>query len=369
VEKAVNSGNYNAAINDAIDKLRKNKDSRRSEDIILLLEDAYYKAKERDLNSIAGLKASNNPEYYQRIYETYVDLDRRQELIKPLLPLLVNSKEVDFKFKNYSKQLASSRDKASEHLYQNALEMLNYEDISTIREAYNTLDYIEDINPNYKNTRNLLIEARDRGMAHVIVSIDNSTAQVIPRALEEALLDFNAYGLDQFWTSYHTDERMRKSFDYAIQLQLQQIIISPEQVREREFVREKRIKDGWRYALDRNGNVRKDSLGNDVKVDKFIDVEAVLLEVQQFKSSQILGQVLVTDLHSKQLLQQFPVESGFVFENFFATFTGDDRALLDEDLALAQGAAVPFPPNEQMIFDAGEDLKLQLKQILKQVRI
>jgi hypothetical protein len=88
LKKALNSGNYNQAIANAVDKLRNNKDARRKADIIVLLKDAYDKANARDIDAISGLKASNNPEYYKRIYETYVALDLRQESIKPLLPLL-----------------------------------------------------------------------------------------------------------------------------------------------------------------------------------------------------------------------------------------------------------------------------------------
>lgn len=369
VEKAVNSGNYNQAIDNAIDKLRSNKDARRNEDIILLLQDAYNKANTRDHDAISGLKASKNPEYYKRIYETYDALDKRQEAIRPLLPLFVDGKEIGFKFKNYDSQILSAKDKASDHLYEQAIAMLEYEDKPTIREAYTTLDYIERINPNYEDTRELLAEARERGMAHVLVSIENSTAQVIPHSLEDALLDFNTYGLNQFWMAYHTKNSPQKSYDYAMQLVLQQITMSPEQVKEREILRERRVRDGWEYVLDVNGNVKKDSLGNDIKVDKFVNVNARLLETQQFKASQILGQVIILEMQNNQLIEQFPVESGFIFENFYASFTGDERALTDEDITLTQGAPVPFPPNEQMIFDAGEDLKLQLKDILRQVRL
>jgi len=42
---------------------------------------------------------------------------------------------------------------------------------------------------------------------------------------------------------------------------------------------------------------------------------------------------------------------------------------LDNDLiALLQLARVPFPSNEQMVYDAGEDLKTNLRNILKRQR-
>lgn len=368
VEKAVNSGNYNAAISNAIDNLRTNKDAKRKQDIIFLLKDAYSKANERDLNEIKRLEATNNPESYKRIYETYVTLDQRQEAVKPLLPLSIDGKEVKFKFKNYTNELVKSKDQVSNYLYEECLALLESEDKLTIRKAYDLLEYIERINPNYDDTRALLDEAHKRGIYHVIVSVENQTEQIIPRLLEDALLDFETYGLNQFWTSYHNNTSQQKEFDYSMKLQLQQIIISPEQLKEREVLRERRIKDGWEYQLDRNGNVRKDSLGNDIKVDKFIDVEARLFEIQQFKSSQILGEVVYSDLTTNQLFGRHPIDSGFIFENIYATFRGNRKALSSEDIALTRNEPIPFPTNEQMVFDTGEDLKNQLKQIIVQVQ-
>jgi len=369
VGKSVNTGNYNRAIDDAVNKLRVNKDAKRNQDIILLLEDAYAKANARDINKIARLKTSNNPEFLISIYENYIDLERRQQLIKPLLPLYVNGRKAKFHFKNYNSNIQVSKENLSDHLYENAIALLENDDKVTIREAYADLKYLERINPNYETTRALLEEAHERGIAHVLVSIDNNTEQVIPSDLEDAILDFNTYGLNQFWTIYHNENTTQKNFDFAMNLQLQQIILSPEQAKEREILRERRVKDGWEYQLDSNGNVKKDSLGNDVKLDKFVNTEARILEVQQFKSSEIFAQVVLINLKNNTLVEKFPIESGFVFENFYATFRGDRKALTDEDITLIQGAPVPFPPNEQMIFDSGENLKLQLRNIIAQVRL
>ena len=155
--------------------------------------------------------------------------------------------------------------------YEKGLDLLESENKSDIREAYNTYKYIESINPNYDDTRELLDEAYQRGLDYVIVSIENRTHQIIPRRLEDDLLNIDMYGLNKFWTAYHSNADNNIKYDYAMQLLLKQINISPEQIKEREFLRKKEIVDGWEYMLDRNDNVKKDSLGNDIKVDKIID--------------------------------------------------------------------------------------------------
>ncbi|MGG5487338.1 hypothetical protein [Gaetbulibacter sp. PBL-D1] len=105
VEKAINTGNYNQAIYDALKKLETNKNSKRKQDYALMLQDAYYKANERDLNNIKHLKKDNNPELYTNIYELYLALNARQEAVKPVLPLVVDGKTINFKFNDYTNDI------------------------------------------------------------------------------------------------------------------------------------------------------------------------------------------------------------------------------------------------------------------------
>lgn len=366
IEKTLNSGNYNAAISDALNKLKSNKDKK--PEIAQLLKAAYDKANSRDLNSIELLKAENIPANSLRIFETYKALNARQEAVRAVLPLYVNGNEIRFNSRNYTNDLVSSKTEASAFLYDQAKSFLNSPNKLDARTAYEDFEFIESINPNYKDVRVLMTQAYNKGTDYVIVAIQNQTNQIIPRRLEDYLLDFNTYGLDKFWTVFHSTAEQKINYDYAMQLKLARINISPEQVSEKEILREQRIVDGWKYKLDRNGNVMKDSLGNDIKVDNLIDVRARLFHYRQFKATQVIAEVVFKNLKNNQVLDNFPIDSQFVFENIFATYRGDERALLKEDLVLLHNSQVPFPPNEQMIFDSGEDLKLQLKRIINSYR-
>ena len=364
LEKAINTGNYNQAITEALKKLETNKDKKRKQDYIVMLRDAYYKVVEKDLNTIKHLEKDNNPELFENVFNVYKNLNARQEAIKPVLPLYINGQEAKFEFSDYSSQISGYRNKTSNYLYEKGLDLLESENKEQIRDAHQIYSYIESINPNYEDTRELIQEAHARGTKYVIVTIANQTKQAIPRDLESDLLNFDTYGLNQFWTVYHASPEQTRAYDLAMQLQLKQIIISPEHVKERQILREQTIVDGKKYVLDKKGNVKKDSLGNDIKVDNIIKVKAKLYELSQQKSSQILGNVIYKDLKTNQVLRSFPVDSGFNFQNIYATYRGDKRALTTEDLQLIRSRKIPFPVNEQMIFDTGEDLKQQLKNII-----
>ena len=147
-------------------------------------------------------------------------------------------------------------------------------------------------------------------------------------------------------------------------LEFVSINISPESINQKEIIREKEIKDGQKYVLDTNGNVAKDSLGNDLKEDKFIKVKSVFNRLAQYKEANITAKVSYFDLNTKQLVNSYPITSGFIFEHIYGNYTGDKRALDKDLLDMSARNAIPFPSSEQMIYDSGEDLKQKLKNIV-----
>ncbi|MBT8252450.1 MAG: hypothetical protein HKN00_06160 [Flavobacteriaceae bacterium] len=364
IEKIMYGGNYDHAISDALKKIRPNKDGNRQKRFILLLEEAYLKAVDRDHSTIEKLKKSNNPEHYRMVYDIYVNLDARQEAIKPLMPLKVGRRVIDLPMYDYSDEIFQTGDILAKYTYNLALELLEQPGKLNSREAYSLLAYIEQISPNYKDVRQLMQQAHSNGIDYVLVDIDNQTQQILPEQLENDLLSFETYGLDQFWTAYHSVPQESVNYDYGMQLKLRQINISPDRINERMHLRQKEIVDGWEYVLDQNGNVAQDSLGNDIKVDRIVTVRARVFEIEQLKSVQLIAQVAFSDFRTNELIETFPLDSEFIFQNRFGRMRGDERALTQYDKDLIRQRRIPFPTNAQMVYDTGEDLKLKLKQIL-----
>ena len=367
IERQLHAGNYDAAISRALKKLENNKDKKRKEKFVVMLEDAYHKVVERDLRTINHLEKDGNPEQFKSIFEIYLNLDARQEAIKPFLPLKIGRKYVNLEFKDYSNEIVDYRYKVSDYLIDKGITLLDSENKYDSREAYSLFAYIDRINPNFEEVRELMIEARAKGTDYVSVSIENQTQQIIPVQLEYELLDFNTYGLDNFWTVYHGRSNDSIQYDYAMALQLKQINVSPERIHERQILREKQIVDGWEYQLDEQGNVMQDSLGNDIKIDRIINVRARLFEFNQMKSTQVIAKVVYTDLRTNQQLNSFHIDSGFIFENIYARSRGDRRALNARDRELIRNRRLQFPTDEQMVYDTGEDLKQQFKSVLTQI--
>ncbi len=366
-QQALNSGNYTTAMNRAIKNLQDNKTKKGHQDYVLLLEEAFARHSEKEISRISFLENDGNPANLMAIYEGYSNLKQLQNRIRPLLPLPVydEDRNAQFKLVNYDNAILDAKDELSVYLYNNATNLLaNARNKMEYRQAYDDLKYLNDINPGYGDTSVKMDEAYQKGLDFVKVELKNETQQIIPERLETELLDFNAYGISNFWMQFHTNPRENITYDFAMELDFNQINISPEQVNERQIIREKVIKDGFDYVLDENGNVAKDSLGNDIKVDRFKTVVCNFYEFTQLKSAQIGAKVSFKDLNSGQVVNSYPLSSQFVFEHIYANFDGDRRALDNDLVALLDLAAVPFPTNEQMVYDAGEDLKARLKAIV-----
>lgn len=365
-QNLLSSGNYDKAIDNSISNLRSNKDKKGNQDYVYLLEEAFAKAKERDLNAINLFEKDKNPANFEKIYNTYLSLNDRQEKIKPLLPLklLNEGRNAIFPFDNYNSQIVSSRNNLSDYLYLNAKSLMATSDKMNFRKAYDDLNYLKQLNSNYKNVSDLMNEAQFKGTDYVFVDTKNQTNMVIPIRLLNDLLDFNTYGLNSKWTIFQSNKQKGINYDYSMIINFREIIISPEQIKEREFIKEREIKDGQKTLLDANGKEVLDKAGKVVLVDNMKKVSVQIYEFRQFKSSLVTAKVDYFNFKNSQLLQSFPLSSEFIFENIYSNFKGDRRAADDNYYSNFDRRAVSFPTNEQMIYDTGENLKLKLKDII-----
>ncbi|WP_394759422.1 hypothetical protein [Flavobacterium sp.] len=365
-QSLLSDGDYDSAINRAVESLRTKKDAKGKQDYVYLLEEAFAKAKDRDLRNIDMLAKDANPANFERIYNAYLQLNNRQEKIRPLLPLqlLKEGRSAYFPFDTYSDQIVNSKNALSKYLYDNAVKLLKSNNKMDYRKSYDDLIYLENLNPGYKDVSKLIQEAQQKGTDFVSVYTKNQTNMIIPARLQDDLLDFSTYGLNDKWTVYHSNRLKNISYDYGLIVNFRQINISPEQIKEKEFIKEKQVKDGVKTLLDTNGNVVKDSIGNPIKVDNFKTIRVNIYEFKQFKSCQVIAKVDYIDFRNNQLIEAFPVTSEFVFEHIYANYNGDKSACDDSYLPYFNKRAVQFPSNDQMVYDSGEDLKAKLKDII-----
>ena len=359
INENVISGEYDKAISKTIDQLKRTKNKKKKDQYKLILKDVFNKSVIKSQNKISSLKKDKNPEFYYEIYLEYQKLiDRQNKLMN------ISSNNLKFNFKNYDNDHIEFRYKTSNYYMELSKSLISKDDRLDYRNAYEYLIIIESINPNYLETRTLINLCLLRGKDHILLNVLNESNSVIYKELQKDILNINGYDLNSKWKSFHTakDNYLGKT-DFYIDLAFKAFIISPERILEKENTKKKNIKDGYTYQLDNNGNVMSDSLGNDIKIDKIVEISGKTKEYSQSKSAKVIAEVRYYD-NKNNLIEKFPLESEFWFRNIFLEFTGDKRVLSKKDKRLLKGRFLPFPSDDVLLFNNSENIKQKLKNII-----
>lgn len=370
-QKYVESGDYDSAIDLCVRKLRGK--SKKKLEYVQGLELAFRKAQARDLATAEHLAAEGRPELWERIHDIHLRIRARQNKVAPLTPLVAkNGYRAQFQFVDIAPMERQSREKAAEYLYDQSVTLLESGergDKVAARKAYGLLlDLQKNYYPNYREKNVLLAKARDLGTSYVVFEVKNQSGKLLPRGFAERLMALGKQDLDSEWREFSFEEKPGLHYDYKAVFKVRNIDISPERVRERAYMDEKKIRDGWDYVLDRRGNVMKDTLGNDLKTPRMVIIRAEVLEVHQTKAARIAGAVEVRDVRNGNLLETRELATEVVFENYASTFRGDERALTDDSKCRIGNRPMPFPHDEDMLVQAADRLKPDVKEELRRSR-
>ena len=276
----------------------------------------------------------------------------------------ITGERLNFNFENYDSELINFRYKTSDYFLKISNSFISNENKFDYRKAYNYLTIIENINPNYQKTRSLIELCLVKGRDNILLTILNESKSVLFEELENDILNINGYDLNSTWKSYYTkNDSFEGEYDFYIDLAFKSFVISPERLVQKDENKEKNIIDGLTYQLDEDGNVMKDSLGNDIKVDKIIKISVKTIESIQSKSAKVVAEIRFLD-NKKNIIDKFPLESEFWFRNRFLEYDGDKRVLTKDEAKLSKNRFLPFPPDEVLIFNNSENIKRKMKNII-----
>jgi len=365
VQTLNDSGDYDAAIRRAKDKLiGKN---RKNPKYVAALETAFNKANQADLDK-AKRESASSTAIWSRIYQLYEGIQRRQEDVRPLTPLVdKDGRRADLRFVNVTSQLADAGQRAAVQLYEEGTRLLaqgRQGNKEAARGAYRSFDEIGRYQANYRDVDRLQQEAENLGIIYITVETRNETGGYLPPGFEDRLLRIDASAMDDRWRVFDARKQTGRDYDYIARITLRDIQVSPERSQERQYIDEKEITDGEEYVLDGNGNVAKDSLGNDITRPREIIIRADVFEVLQTKSATVTGSFELYDLRQSRVVDQGDLSADALFENFASTFEGDRRALSSQSRRNIGNRPADFPTNEQLILDAADVLKPILQQRL-----
>jgi hypothetical protein len=354
--KQLEKGDYDAALKKSAKKIKRSPGKFEEVDVF---NEAFKLANTRDEEAILRLKKKGEPALWAKIYETYLAMDKRQNLAISLPPVGINFDE-----KDYTSDIKTARLKAAEYAYAKGSQLLKIDNRFEARKAHARFLEVKRYEKNYKDVDAKLAEAKFKGITNVFFSIEDHSKIVAPQGLIAELQRINMNGLNSTWKNYDTDVDAKKTYHYSIFLNLKLIDVSPEEVKQNMFTESREIEDGFDYALDANGNVKKDTLGNDIKVIRYRTIICNIKEMHQYKTARISGTIDYIDNFNNKLLKSEPITSDAVFEHHYAVANGNLNALKPTTKHRLGIDPLPFPHDEPLILQAGDVLKEIAKNII-----
>ena len=361
--KNLQRGNYDAVIDRTTKKLIRKPDAADAAE----MDRAFKLANERDLERIRFLTRENNPDNYDEIFSRYNMLKERQRKVRTVTPLTVDGKTYNYEYVDYDREMIEAKQKAADFFYNNGKGLLeNALQKEDYRDAYYQLVKASEYSGGqFPEIDELIHVSHMKGISRVIVEVVNLAPIKLPAQVEEDLISFDTRGLDNEWVEYHfkhLDDNI--IYDYAVMVKLNSIMVSPDEAKDTDEVFNKRISDGFEYVLDANGNVMKDTAGNDIKLQKFKDITCTLITTRQFKSVEIRGEVEIHSLQPERLIQKEPFGAQNQFEHYSARSIGDEGALTEEALKKTQQEKLPFPTDVDMVMMCTETIKPAIRNAI-----
>ncbi len=357
-EKMLQRGQYDRAIERAADRLMKKPNNEKE---LRVLKEAYELANLFDRERIEFLEMEGREESWIEIYLLYEQMNDRQNKVRRL-PSQIRSQ---FTFFNFNEQIIESKAAAADVSYRRGLDFLDQGDRRNARRAFAEFERAQSIYPGYEDVLRYLEIAEMRGKTHALFYIENNSGMVIPEFFDAEIRKVTLSDLNTRWINFDTWENENIDYDHFLVLNITEIAFSPETINNNSYSVLEEVQDGLRYELDQNGNVKKDSLGNDIRVPNIITVSAEITETRQLKTALVSGSLDFYETETDQLIRTDNISVEAIFDHKYARYSGDSRALSVDLQRVVRGDRVPFPSNEAMMMDATQLLKDKSKAIIR----
>ena len=302
------------------------------------------------------------PNNWDDIYLVYKSLNDRQSLVKTVTPLDKNGKSVDFPYIDYMLDMVAAKRKAADFYYAHGNELMKNGLKDSYRQAYDEYVRAKNYIGDYENIDNKIQDAKELGMSRVFVSIQNSSMIKFPQEFEQDLLALDLPRLNSEWVEYHTQNLNKDTkYDFFVDVNVKIVAVSPDQTIQKDTVIKRDVEDGFTYALDKKGNVLRDTLGNDIKIKKYKTLQCALVESFQRKACRIDGDVSVIQANPDKVLKKDPIWAQSNFEYVSSRALGDIQALSSEQLKKTKNGPVPFPTDIDMVVKCSQNLKAAIR--------
>jgi len=332
--KLYQKGNYDEAVQVAVKKLQKDPNDPKLKSVV---QDAYRYAVTDHENRIQNYSSMDNEMKWEWMYNEYSDLQSLHNIIfkSPSVYELVRPKD-------YSSDINASAAKASDVHYNRGMQLMNDNNKQSFKNAYREFKTAIGFKPGDANLQRMMNEAYDAALTIVaIIPVNNYGFQY-------ASYNYQLQNFDNDIIRILQNNTGNEFVKFYSTWETQRLNIVPDEIVEMHFTQINigRINDNYSTReISKEVVVKETVYKPDSIIKQYAKVKAIVTTTQRTMSSQGTLSINVRDNRGRALWSDNIVGNSS-WSTSFSSYTGDERALSDEDKA-SLNQTLDTPPREQ----------------------
>jgi hypothetical protein len=331
-KKMYEKGNYDQAVELAAKQLQKKPNDAATLDI---LQNAYRFAVEDHESRIRNNSASNNELRWEWNYNEYLDLQRLYDAIRKAPSVFDIVHPTD-----YSSYIVTFQEEASNARYDRGLALMENNTRNSYKQAYQEFQRALDLKPGDISAK----QKRDEAYANAVINI--VVRPIVPSGYHYTFYNNSYNNFDNNIMRYLTSNNSNLFVRYYSAAEANSLNVRVDQIVEMRFSNS----DIDRYRDQRSSRevskqvvVKEIVIKPDSVIKEYATVKARITTTNRTLNADGLLQVTVRDYNNKWLWSD-TYRGDYNWSTQFSTYTGDARALSEEDKKLLNRRE-EFPPH------------------------
>jgi hypothetical protein len=332
-KNALQKGNYDESVFKSVDRL---KSSPKNAEAMQVLATAFNFAVKDHLRSIDEAKLSSDLLRWETVLAHYQKINQLSDEINssPVAQSLVPNAP------KYMQEVEDSKYKAAEVRYALAINQMNENNRVSAKKAYYNFEKAQYFYPNYKDVKNKINDAYWAAIVKVVVQsvkVNSSYYQLSNQYFQDQVNQFiGNYQQNKFVVFYAEQQANAQKIrpDQILRLSFDDFIV------------------GQTYVKEKVEKIKRDSvlIGESRANGKVYGTVTATLSVfdKQVSSSGLLAMTIV-DYQTNKIIRQQRLPGTFVWQDSWASYKGDDRALTNQQLQMTKRREL-LPPAPATLF-------------------
>ena len=335
-EKLYNKGRYDEAVMLAAKKLQKKPGNA---ELLNVLQDAYRFAVNGHESNIRNLANSNSDLRWEHIYSEYQQLQALYEAIRRSPSVYDIVQPTD-----YSSYLATYKEEAGNARYERGLELMDQDNKQSYRQAYSEFQKALALKPGDLSIKQKMQESYENAVTNVVIQPLNRFGYQYTnydfdyRNFNYEILRYLNNNKGQFVRYYSPSEARSGHLktDNSVEMRFSDVNIG-------RYRDQRSTREVSKQVVSKEIVISKDSV-----VREYTTVKVKIITTIRSINADGLLQATARDYYDRRIWND-TYRGEYSWTYSFATYTGDERALSDEDKKLINQREQWPPSNDEII--------------------